>query len=51
MFQELTGLTAKQIAVIIAVEGESKPQIFIKRRKDYILPLLNFLKEHHLNGT
>lgn len=51
MFQELTGLTAKQIAVIIAVEGESKPQIFLRRRKDYILPLLNFLKENHLNAN
>lgn len=51
MFQELTGLTAKQIAVIIAVEGESNPQIFVKRRKDYILPLLKFLEENHLNGN
>lgn len=51
MLQELSGLTAKQIVVIIAVEGENKPQIFIKRRKDYIHPLLNFLKENHLNGT
>lgn len=51
MFEELTGLTAKQIAVIIAVEGESKPQIFVKRRKDYILPLINFLKENRNNGS
>lgn len=44
MFEELTGLKAKQIVVMIAVENETEPQIFIKQRKDYILPLLKYLK-------
>lgn len=44
MFEELTSLKAKQIVIMIAVEGEKTPQIFIKKRKDYINSLLNFLK-------
>lgn len=44
MFEELTGLKAKQIVVMIAVENENEPQIFLKKRKDYIMPLLEFLK-------
>jgi genome maintenance exonuclease 1 len=44
MFEELTSLKAKQLVIMIAVEGETHPQIFIKKRKDYINPLLEFLK-------
>jgi len=51
MFEELTGLTAKQIVIIIAVEGETTPQVYIKKRKEYILPLINFLKETHIHGN
>lgn len=43
MFEELTGLKAKQIVIMIAVENE-EPQIFIKKRKDYIERLINYLK-------
>lgn len=50
MFEELTGLKAKQIVVMIAVENENEPQIFLKKRKDYIMPLLEFLKNEKISG-
>lgn len=49
MLEEMTGLKAKKIVIMIAVEGQTHPQIFERRRKDYIVPLLEFLKKSHLN--
>lgn len=48
MLEEMTGLKAKQIVIMIAVEENNSPQIFVKRRKEYINPLLDFLR--HRSG-
>lgn len=36
MYEEMTGIQAKQIVVLISVDHELHPQIFVKNRKDYI---------------
>ena len=36
MYEEMTGIQAKQIVVLISVDHEIHPQIFVKNRKDYI---------------
>jgi genome maintenance exonuclease 1 len=46
MFEEMTGIQAKQIVIFILVDGETKPQIFIKNRRDYIPLLAQRLKEY-----
>lgn len=44
MYEEMTGIKAKQIVVLIAVDGE-QPQCFIKQRKDYMPELANKIKQ------
>jgi len=39
MYEEMTGIQAKQIVVLISVDHEIHPQIFVKNRKDYITEL------------
>lgn len=36
MFEERTGIPIDQIVIIIAVEDESEPQVFIEKRDDHI---------------
>ena len=36
MYEEMTGIQAKQIVVLISVDHELHPQIFVKNRSDYI---------------
>lgn len=36
MFEERTGIPIDQIVIIIAVEGETEPQVFIEKRDDHI---------------
>lgn len=43
MYEEMTGISCKQIVVLIAVDGE-QPQCFVKQRKDYIPELANKIK-------
>lgn len=45
MYEEMTGIKAKQIVVLISVDGEIQPQVFVKDRKEYIPELLNKIKE------
>lgn len=51
MFEEMTGIQAKQIVIFILVDGETKPQIFVKNRKDYIPLLAQRLKEYRNANT
>ena len=44
MYEEMTGIKAKQIVVLISVDGEMKPQIFVKQRKEYVPELANKIK-------
>jgi hypothetical protein len=45
MYEEMTGVQAKQIVVLISVDGEMQPQVFVKNRRDYIPELANKIKE------
>jgi len=36
MFYELTGLIAKQLVIIMGVDGEREPSVFIEKSKDWI---------------
>jgi genome maintenance exonuclease 1 len=40
MYEEMSGEVTKQIVVIIMVDGEDEPQVFIKNRDDYVDALM-----------
>ena len=50
MYQELTGIQAKQIVILISVDHE-QPQVFIKNRSDYFPILAQRLKEYKNANT
>lgn len=45
MYEEMTEVKAKQIVVLISVDGEMQPQVFVKNRKDYVPGLAEKIKE------
>jgi genome maintenance exonuclease 1 len=45
MYEEMTGIQCKQIVVLISVDGEVRPQVFVKNRRDYIPELANKVKQ------
>lgn len=45
MYEEMTGTQCKQIVVLISVDGEMQPQVFVKNRREYIPELANKIKE------
>ena len=47
MYEEMTGIKAKQIVVLISVDNED-PQVFVKQRGDYIPELVNKIKQFRL---
>ena len=48
MYEEMTGIKAKQIVVLISVDNRIEPQVFIKQRKDYIPELINKIKQFRM---
>lgn len=48
MFYEMTDILPKQIVVMIALEGEPKPQVFIKKSTTYIREAVDIVKRYHL---
>lgn len=46
MLREMTGLIAEQIVIIISVDGETEPQVFIKNPDDYVDLLVSKIKEY-----
>lgn len=48
MYEEMTGIKCKQIVVLISVDDETQPQIFVRNRKDYIPELYNKIKTFRL---
>ena len=46
MFEERTGIPIDQIVIIIAVEGESEPQVFIEKRDDHIGDCINTIARY-----
>ena len=49
MFEERTGIPINQVVVAIAVENE-KPQIFIKKKNDYLEELKRYIDKYHLTN-
>ena len=49
MYEEMTGIKAKQIVVLISVDNED-PQVFVKQRKDYLPELANKIKTFRLEN-
>ena len=50
MYEEMTGIKAKQIVVLISVDNK-EPQVFVKQRKDYIPELVNKVKQFRLEHS
>lgn len=49
MYEEMLGIPIKQIVIIIAVDGEPEPQVFVKRRNDYTLSLYEKITQYHID--
>jgi genome maintenance exonuclease 1 len=49
MFEERTGTSINQVVVAIAVENE-EPQIFIKKKEDYLEELKRYIDKYHLTN-
>ena len=47
MLWEMTGKLAKNVVVIIAVDEETQPQVFIESPKDYIERAISMVKSYH----
>jgi genome maintenance exonuclease 1 len=52
MYEDMTGIQARQIVVLISVDHEIHPQVFVKRRTDYVKGLydkiVQFREEYEL---
>lgn len=48
MYEEMTGIKARQIVVLISVDHEPEPQVFVKDRNDYMPELANKIKQFRL---
>ena len=35
-YEELTGVPVNQVVIIIAVDGEPEPQLFVEKRDDWV---------------
>ena len=46
LYQDLTGIEIKQIVILIYVDHEPDPQIFVRKRSDYINSLLDKIVEY-----
>ena len=46
MYEELTGKPIDQIVIIISVDGETKPQVFIRDKSYYVESLVNKIKAY-----
>lgn len=50
MFEELTGKAVANTVILISVDGDS-PQVFKKKRDDYVAPLIKYRDLFELNNT
>ena len=48
MYEEMTGIQCKQIVVLISVDDEPEPQVFVKQRGEYIPELARKVKQFRL---
>ena len=47
MHEERTGIPIKQTVIIISVDNEPEPQVFIRQNENYRQPLLDKVKSYH----
>jgi hypothetical protein len=47
MYWEMTGIMIKKIVIMIAVEEETEPQIFIESPGNYIQSVSDNVKKYH----
>lgn len=48
MFEERTGMKIKQIVIIMAVDDDPRPIVFIEKTKNFIKPLYDTLTQYYL---
>lgn len=46
MFEERTGIAVNDIVILIGVDGEAEPQLFVKKRDDYIDLAIHKVREY-----
>lgn len=46
MIYDLMAVEVKQIVLLIAVRGENSPQVFVKKTKDYVKPVLRRVSQY-----
>lgn len=51
MLWEMTGMLAKNVVVIIAVDEETQPQVFVESPKDYVEKAISMVKSYHKGKT
>lgn len=51
MYEEKVGAPIDQIVIIISVDNEKEPQIFIKDKKDYVETLRRKILKYHLDNN
>ena len=51
MYEEMTGIQCKQIVVLISVDDEPEPQVFVKQRSEYINELARKIKQFRSEHT
>jgi hypothetical protein len=49
MCEECTGIPVKQIVILISVDHEPEPQVFIKKRNDYTRALYDKIRQYHID--
>jgi CRISPR/Cas system-associated exonuclease Cas4 (RecB family) len=49
MFEERTGIAIDQIVIIMAVDDDPDPILFVEKTKNYIKPLFETLKSYYAN--
>jgi ATP-dependent exoDNAse (exonuclease V) beta subunit len=47
MFEELSGIEVPQIVILIGVDEENQPQVFIKNRNDFVSELFALLQNYY----
>ena len=46
MYEELVGQPIDQVVIIISVDGETQPQVFVKQKKDYVDSLIKKIHDY-----
>jgi hypothetical protein len=50
MFEERTGIKINQIVIIMAVDDDPQPIVFIEKTKNFIKPLYDTLTQYYLTN-